>query len=75
MDGTAEGMESNSDLVRLAARLIIEEALEAEAKDAAGRDYYARGAATVNRRRRLTPDRRAKLTPWDGAWRWTAPLG
>jgi transposase-like protein len=46
MDGTAEGMESNSDLVRLAARLIIEEALEAEAKDAVGRDYYARGAAT-----------------------------
>jgi transposase-like protein len=45
MDGTAEGNESSSDLVRLAARLIIEEALEAEAKDAVGRDCYARGAS------------------------------
>src|SRR5437763_3132191 len=34
-----------SELVRLAARLIIEEALEGEARDAVGRDYYARGAA------------------------------
>jgi putative transposase len=34
-----------SELVRLAARLIIEEALEGEAGDALGRDYYARGAA------------------------------
>jgi putative transposase len=33
-----------SELVRLAARLIIEEALEGEARDALGRDYYARGA-------------------------------
>jgi len=32
------------ELVRLAARLIIEEALEGEAHDALGRDYYARGA-------------------------------
>ena len=31
--------------MRLAARLIIEEALEGEARDALGRDYYARGAA------------------------------
>ena len=30
--------------MRLAARLIIEEALEGEARDAVGRDYYARGA-------------------------------
>jgi len=44
MEGKAEAIESNSDLVRLAARLIIEEALEGEARDAIGRDYYARGA-------------------------------
>ena len=31
--------------MRLAARLIIEEALEGEARDALGRHYYARGAA------------------------------
>ena len=34
-----------SELVRLAARLIVEEALEGEARDALGREYYARGAA------------------------------
>ena len=34
-----------SQLVRLAARLIIEEALEGEVRDALGREYYARGAA------------------------------
>ena len=32
-------------LVRLAARLIVEEGLEGEATDALGREYYARGAA------------------------------
>jgi transposase-like protein len=45
MEGKGEAIESNSDLVRLAARLIIEEALEGEAEDALGRGYYARGAA------------------------------
>ncbi len=45
MEGKVEALESNSDLVRLAARLIIEEALEGEAEDALGRGYYARGAA------------------------------
>ena len=45
MEGKAEATESNSDLVRLAARLIIEEALEGEAEDVLGRGYYARGAA------------------------------
>jgi transposase-like protein len=44
MEGKAEAAESNSDVVRLAARLIIEEALEGEAEDALGRGYYARGA-------------------------------
>ncbi|MFN0192976.1 MAG: IS256 family transposase [Aestuariivirga sp.] len=45
MEGTGESAGGGSDLVRLAARLIIEEALEGEARDAVGRDYYARGAA------------------------------
>ncbi|MCA1951451.1 MAG: hypothetical protein LDL22_00300 [Hyphomicrobiales bacterium] len=45
MDGDGQAGEGRSELVRLAARLIIEEALEAEAKDPVGRDYYARGAA------------------------------
>ena len=37
--------DGRSELVRLAARLIIEEALEGEVRDALGRGYYARGAA------------------------------
>jgi transposase-like protein len=41
----SEIADGRSELVRLAARLIIEEALEGEARDALGRDYYARGAA------------------------------
>jgi metal-responsive CopG/Arc/MetJ family transcriptional regulator len=35
-----EGMADRSSLVRQAARLIVEEALEAEAEDALGRSYY-----------------------------------
>jgi transposase-like protein len=38
--GTAEG---RSDLVRLALRLIVEEALEGEVSDALGRERYERG--------------------------------
>src|SRR3546814_6554861 len=45
MNGESEASDGGSELVRLAARLIIEEALEGEARDAVGRDYYARGAA------------------------------
>jgi transposase-like protein len=45
MEGRSEAENGSSRLVRLAARLIIEEALEGEARDALGRDYYARGAA------------------------------
>jgi putative transposase len=45
MEGRSEVEDGRSELVRLAARLIIEESLEGEAGDALGRDYYARGAA------------------------------
>jgi putative transposase len=45
MEGRSAIEDGRSELVRLAARLIIEEALEGEAKDTLGRDYYARGAA------------------------------
>jgi transposase-like protein len=44
MNGASEATDGRSELVRLAARLIIEEALEGEARDALGRGYYARGA-------------------------------
>ena len=45
MDGHCEEGDLRSALVRLAARLIVEEGLEGEAMDALGRDYYGRGAA------------------------------
>src|ERR1051326_3480479 len=44
MEGRSEVEDGRSELVRLAARLIIEEAMEGEAGDAVGREYYARGA-------------------------------
>jgi putative transposase len=44
MEGKSPVREASSELVRLAARLVIEEALEGEAADALGRGYYARGA-------------------------------
>jgi putative transposase len=44
MDGRSAVEDGRSELVRLAARLIIEEALEGETRDALGRDYYVRGA-------------------------------
>lgn len=44
MDGSDESGEAGSELVRLAARLIVEEALEGEAADVLGWEYYARGA-------------------------------
>jgi putative transposase len=45
IEGHGERSDLRSELVRLAARLIVEEGLEGEAADALGRDYYARGAA------------------------------
>jgi hypothetical protein len=44
MDGVDQSSDGGSELVRLTAQLIVEEALEGESRDAVGRDYYARGA-------------------------------
>ncbi|MCZ6863849.1 MAG: transposase [Alphaproteobacteria bacterium] len=43
-DGRLRVDNAKSDLVKLATRLIIEEGLEAEVRDALGRDYYEHGA-------------------------------
>jgi transposase-like protein len=71
MDGASDAADGRSELVRLAARLIIEEALEGEAEDALGRGYYARGGA---------PDagyrngyRRGRLKTAEGAVEYSAP--
>ena len=44
MEGRSEATDGRSELVRLAAQLIVEEALEKEAAAALGRGYYERGA-------------------------------
>lgn len=43
IEGRLSAPAGRSELVELAARLIIEEALEEESRDALGRDYYERG--------------------------------
>jgi transposase-like protein len=45
IDGRLRVDNAKSDLVKLATQLIIEEGLEAEVRDALGRDYYEHGAA------------------------------
>ena len=45
IEGLLPSDDGRSDLVRLATRLIIEEALEAEVRDALGHDYHEHGAA------------------------------
>jgi transposase-like protein len=44
IEGRLASPDGRAELVKLASRLIIEEALEAEQRDAVGRDYYEHGA-------------------------------
>jgi transposase-like protein len=44
IDGRLRVANAKSDLVKLATQLIVEEGLEAEVRDALGRDYYEHGA-------------------------------
>lgn len=71
MEGRSEASEGRSELVRLAARLIIEEALEGEASDALGREYYARGA--VAGRGYRNGYRGGRLKSAEGAIDYSAP--
>jgi transposase-like protein len=43
IEGRLGSPDGRAELVKLATRLIVEEALEAEVRDALGRDYYERG--------------------------------
>ena len=45
IEGRLSSADGRSALVKLATRLIVEEALEAESRDALGRDYYEHGAS------------------------------
>jgi transposase-like protein len=44
IEGRLSSPDGRAELVRLATRLIVEEALEAESRDALGREYYEHGA-------------------------------
>jgi putative transposase len=44
IEGRLSTGSAKDELVKLATRLIVEEALEGEAGDAVGRNYYAHGA-------------------------------
>ncbi len=44
IEGRLSSPDARADLVKLATRLIVEEALEAESRDALGREYYEHGA-------------------------------
>ena len=44
IEGRLSTASAKNELVKLATRLIVEEALEGEAGDAVGRDYYEHGA-------------------------------
>jgi len=70
IEGTSEG-SGTSELIRLAARLIIEEALEGEARDALGREYYARGTAPGAGYR--NGYRRGRLDSAEGRIEYSAP--
>ena len=71
IEGRSAIEDGRSELVRLAARLIIEEALEGEAKDALGRDYYARGGTPgAGYRNGYRPGR---VTSAEGAIDYSAP--
>jgi len=71
MDGEGEAADGRSELVRLAARLIIEEALEGEAGDVLGRGYYARGAAPGSGHR--NGYRTGRLKSAEGSIEYSAP--
>jgi hypothetical protein len=47
MDGRLGTAPDRSNLVLLAAQLILEEALEAEVRDEVGRERYERGDGTI----------------------------
>ena len=45
VEGRLSAPDARTELVRLATRLIVEEALEAESRDALGRDCHVHGAS------------------------------
>ena len=71
IEGRLSSPDGRSELVKLATRLILEEALEAEARDALGRDYYERGAEDGQGYR--NGHRTVRLKTAEGAIEFSAP--
>lgn len=49
IDGRSASSDTRNEFVRLATRLVLEEAGEAEARDAVGREYYRHGGGRGHR--------------------------
>jgi Transposase, Mutator family len=73
IEGRLASSDERSALLRLATRLIVEEALEAEVGDALGRGYYAHGAAPGAGYR--NGYRSGRLKTADGPIAYAAPQG
>ena len=71
IEGRLSSPDGRAELVRLATRLIIEEALEAESREAVGRGYYEHGAEPGQGWRNGVRTGRLKTT--EGAIAYTAP--
>ena len=69
MDGTRRVTDTKSELVKLATRLLLEEAGEAEARDALGREYYRHGGGRGHRNGHRT----ARLRSAEGAIEFSVP--
>lgn len=70
IEGRLSSSDGRAELVKLATRLIVEEALEAEAEDAIGREYYEHGDGVGAYRNGIRPGQRRE--PMLAAWGFTA---
>jgi putative transposase len=71
IEGRLSTASAKDELVKLATRLIVEEALEGETADAIGRDYYEHGAQPGQGYR--NGYRRGRLKTAEGAMEYSAP--
>jgi transposase-like protein len=71
IEGRLSSPDGRAELVKLATRLIVEEALEAESRDALGREYYEHGAEPGQGWRNGV--RTGRLKTAEGAIEYSAP--
>lgn len=71
VEGRLSSADGRAELVKLATRLIVEEALEAEAGDAVGREYYEHGRPSGGGYR--NGNRKGRLRTAEGLIEYAAP--